>query len=316
MYQKLHPNEGLGGIKLFLNPKYKTSLELQADFHSEKGITPQSVYSESHLDTLGICIFLALAKKYSDGNTILILDDVVMSVDENHLDRFISLLHDEAINFGQIIITTHYRPWRDRYRNNRAPAGNVHFLELRGWTMANGIRVYNGKIILDELKRMINDHTYFHRENVASTSGRMLENILDFLTLKYSCRLQRKPKNDYQLSELLDAFSKTLLNVMKVEHYTQDEGGEKTLTTEVEIKPICEKLKEIKEIRNQVGAHFNFDGSLVSDSDILEFGKSTIELADLLIDPINGSLPDRNKSGSFWETKSDLIRLYPLIEPK
>src|SRR5690606_11671521 len=76
MYQLLHKDEGLGGIKLFLNPQYRTSLELQANFHTEEGITPQSVYSESHLDTLGICIFLALSKKYSKGDTILVLDDV------------------------------------------------------------------------------------------------------------------------------------------------------------------------------------------------------------------------------------------------
>src|SRR5690606_14693281 len=63
MYQLLHKDEGLGGIRLFLNPQFKQSLELQANFHTEEGITPQSVYSESHLDTLGICIFLALAKK-------------------------------------------------------------------------------------------------------------------------------------------------------------------------------------------------------------------------------------------------------------
>lgn len=127
---------------------------MQANFHTEEGITPQSVYSESHLDTLGICIFLALAKKYSTGDTILVLDDVVMSVDDKHLDRFIDLLHDEEKHFGQIIITTHYRPWRERYRNNRAPAGNVQFMELRNWTKENGIRVFNSKIILAELKQL------------------------------------------------------------------------------------------------------------------------------------------------------------------
>ena len=133
LYQKLHPNESLGGIALTLKQTTKNSLELSADFYTKSGITPQSVYSESHLDTLGICVFIALAKKYGAANSILILDDVVMSVDENHLDRFIGLLHDEADNFAHIIITTHYRPWKDRYRYNRAPSYKVHFVELRPW---------------------------------------------------------------------------------------------------------------------------------------------------------------------------------------
>nr|MBA3284761.1 hypothetical protein [Nitrosopumilus sp.] len=66
---------------------------------------------------------------------------------------------------------------------------------------------------------------------------------------------------------------------------------------------------------NQVGAHFNFDGSLVSDGDIEDFGKATVEFAELLICPDCGALPDRNKSGSYWETKTGSIKLFPLIEP-
>ena len=58
MYHSIHPDEGLGGIKLFLNPKFKTSLELQANFHTEEGITPQSVYSESTLIPLVFVYFL------------------------------------------------------------------------------------------------------------------------------------------------------------------------------------------------------------------------------------------------------------------
>lgn len=317
MYQKIHPSEGLGGIKLFLNPKFKTSLELHATFHSEVDITPQSVYSESHLDTLGICIFLALAKKYSDGNTILVLDDVVMSVDEKHLDRFIELLHDEADSFGQIIITTHYRPWRDRYRNNRAPAGKVHFLELRNWTKENGIRVFNSKLVLDELKQMLAEEENFHRENISGAAGRMLENILDYLTLKFSSRLPRKAKNDFQLHELLSGLSKELLKVFRVVHYTKDATGKYTIQEkDVSLDTIIEKLKQLKAIRNQVGAHFNFDGSLVGDDDVIEFGKTTVEFAELLICPETGSLPDKDTSGSCWETKTGSVKLYPLVDPK
>jgi len=316
MYQKIHPAEGLGGIKLFLNPNFKTSLEIQANFHSEQGITPQSVYSESHLDTLGICIFLALAKKYSDSTTVLILDDVVMSVDENHLDRFIALLHDEADNFAHIIVTTHYRPWKDRYKNNRAPASSVHFLELRTWSTQNGIRVFNGRIALDELRQMLTDESSFHRENIAAASGRILENLLDFVTLKFGCKVARKPKSDYQLSELLDGLSKDLLKNFKVEHLEKDVAGKYTsVTKQVDLKPVIDKLKALKAVRNQVGAHFNFDGSLVSDGDVEDFGNATVEFAELLICPECGALPDRNKSGSYWETKTGSIKLFPLMEP-
>jgi ABC-type Mn2+/Zn2+ transport system ATPase subunit/prefoldin subunit 5 len=317
MYQLLHKDEGLGGIRLFLNPQFKQSLELQANFHTEEGITPQSVYSESHLDTLGICIFLALAKKYSKGDTILVLDDVVMSVDQNHLDRFIDLLHTEAAHFSQIVITTHYGPWRDRYRNNRAPSGDMHFLELRKWSKENGIRVKNSKIALDELKEMLSDEDKFHRENISTASGRILENMLDYLTFLFSSKLPRKPKGDYQLHELLTGLSSQLVKLLKVEHLAKDEQGKYgDVVNTVELQPIIDKLKQLKAVRNQVGAHFNFDGSLVSDDDVTEFGNATVEFAELIVCPEAGSLPDRKPSGSYWETRTGSIRLYPLVDPK
>lgn len=316
MYNKIHPNEGLGGVKLFLNAKFQSSLSLTAKFHTETDIAPQSVYSESHLDTLGICIFIALAKKESNSDMVLVLDDVVMSVDEKHLDRIIGLIHDEASHFAHVIISTHYRPWRERYRNHRAPNTNVQFVELRGWTKERGITQAKPQLVLDEI-RVLLDPANFHRENLAGTTGRFLEALLDFLTFNYQCRLKRKPASDFTLSELLDAPSRQLLNLMKVHQMEKLPTGKYSdvMVKEVDLKPVIEKVKNLKAVRNQVGAHYTFDGALVSDSDIEDFAKATIELAELLVCPEDGNLPDRNKTGSYWETKSGSLRLYPLIEP-
>lgn len=318
MYQEIHPNEGLGNVKLFLNHTFQSSLNLSANFHTESDITPQSVYSESHLDTLGLCIFIALSKKESNKDVILILDDVVMSVDEKHLDRIISLIHTEAKNFAHVFISTHYRPWRERYRNNRAPNLNIQFLELRGWSMERGITIAKPQLVLEEIMYYLSSPEFFHRENLSGATGRFLEAILDFLTFNFQCRLKRKPGNDYTLSELLDCLSKDLLKTLKVQKMNILPDGKYCNTTfadEVYLKPVIDDIKNLKAIRNQVGAHFTFDGALVSDSDIEDFAKATVKLAELLVCPVNGTLPDRNKSGSYWETKSGSIRLFPLIEP-
>ncbi len=317
-YQEIHPNEGLGNVKLFLNHTYQSSLNLTANFHSESDITPQSVYSESHLDTLGLCIFIALAKKESNKDVILILDDVVMSVDERHLDRIISLIHTEAQHFAHVFISTHYRPWRERYRNNRAPNYNIQFIELRGWSMERGITIAKPQLVLEEIKFYLDSPENFHRENISGATGRFLEAILDFLTFNFQSRLKRKPGNDYTLSELLDCLSKDLLKVLKVQRMNMLPDGKycnTSFTDEVYLKPFIDNIKKLKAIRNQVGAHFTFDGALVSDNDIEDFAIATVQLTDLLVCPENGNLPDRNKSGSFWETKSGSIRLFPLIEP-
>lgn len=142
LYQALHPGEQLGDIRLFLKEKGKNSLELSARFHGHADLAPQSVYSESHLDTLALCIFFALAKRYDGADTILLLDDVLSACDEAHLDRFIDLLHQEAPHFAHVVVTTHYRPWRDRYRQQRAEPNEIHFVDLRPWSMADGIGCY------------------------------------------------------------------------------------------------------------------------------------------------------------------------------
>jgi len=318
MYQTIHPNEGLGNVKLFLNHNFQSSLNLTANFYTETNITPQSVYSESHLDTLGICIFIALAKRESNKDVILILDDVIMSVDEKHLDRIIDLIHIQAEYFVHVFISTHYRPWRERYRNNRAPNSNIQFVELRGWSRERGITLAKPQLILDEIKFYLAAPENFHRENLSGVTGRFLESLLDFLTYNFQCRLKRKAGNDFNLSELLNCLSKDLLKELKVQKMELLPTGKystEKFTEEIFLKTIVDSIKSLKAIRNQVGAHFTFDGALVGDSDIEDFAKATIKFAELLICPVDGNLPDRCKSGSYWETKSGSIRLYPLIEP-
>ena len=317
MYQLIHPNEGLGNVRLFLNHNFQGSLNLTANFLTAVDIPPSSVYSESHLDTLGICIFLALAKKESNKDMILVLDDVVMSVDEKHLDRIIELIHNEAKYFAHIFISTHYRPWRERYRNNRAPNSSIQFIELRGWTKERGITIAKPMLVLDEIKFLILPEN-FHRENLAGTTGRFLEALLDFLTFNFQSKLKRKPGNDFSLSELLDALSKDLLKLLKIQkmHLNKDNCYDKIRhNDEIYLKDTIDKIKLLKTVRNQVGAHFTFDGQLVSDYDVEELALLTIELGELLICPRDGNLPDRKNSGSYWETKSGSIRLFPLVEP-
>jgi recombinational DNA repair ATPase RecF len=93
-------------VGFYLNPKFIGSLGFTGHFQGKDDIQPQAYYSESHLDTLGVCIFLALAKKYVDENTIVILDDVITSIDQTHMTRFINMLHDETGNFNQLMLHT------------------------------------------------------------------------------------------------------------------------------------------------------------------------------------------------------------------
>lgn len=181
--------------------------------------------------------------------------------------------------------------------------------------MEKGMQKQNGRADVQELAKALDDE-YFDRQRIANLAGTTLENMLDFMTLRYLSRMPRKPGNDFTLSELLDGIStKKLIANLKIEHIGEDEAGNKIVTKEVLLKPLIDELKELKAVRNQVGAHYNFDGSLVSDQDVETFARLTLTLAELLVCPQKGDFPMRDKSGSYLETVSGAVRLYPLREP-
>lgn len=308
IYLKVHPDEGLGSVRFYLDPKKPGSLEFEGQFQ-DADVPPQAYYSESHLDTLGVCVFLALALYYNNPATIIILDDVITSVDQVHMQRFMQMLHDVVDNFNQLIITTHYRPWRDRYRFASGPSANIQLIELLHWSLPRGIRHSKTKLSVDELKEFLEDEKY-DRQIVASKAGILLESLLDHLALLFRCKLPRQPEPNFTLGDLAVSINKRLKKLLQIHRIISEEE-----ITEISIEPLIESIKELAWIRNQVGCHFNLSGMDVSDPDVKIFGKRTIALAETLICPKCGEIPGRNKSGSYWECKCKMTQLHPLQEP-
>jgi energy-coupling factor transporter ATP-binding protein EcfA2 len=310
LYIKLHPGEGIGKIRFFLKPNAIGSLEFDGQFFDTCELPPQAYYSESHLDTLGICVFLALTKRFKTENTIVILDDVVTSVDGPHLDRFMKLLHDEAKNFNQVIITTHYRPWRDRYRWAKGPTSNTQIIELGPWTLREGLQTGEFVTAIEELGKAIAEAT-FDRQVVTSKAGIILESILDFLTLKFRCRIPRNSRNEYTLGDLASGIDSKLGKELK-NRKSPISGGTKI---EKSLKALIDECTREQWIRNSVGCHFSSLGSEVTDNEIREFSQNVLALSDELICGECGTLPTRRPSGSYWECKCGKLELHPLIYP-
>ncbi len=310
LYQKIHPDEGIGGFRLYLKEKAKNSLEYDGDFQNEHNIPPQAYYSDAHLDTLGICMFLALTKHFDDDDTIVILDDVVTSVDEAHRERFLEMLHDEAENFCHMIVTTHYRPWRDIYRIGGGPEKKVHFIDLQLWTKETGIRHSKSRIMVEELKSLKDNITVENRQNIASKAGILLEGILDSLALRYKLKVPRVSPPKYELQELFNAMHKGKKYIKIIQ--TEDDGNK----SEIQIQSLVEDLEKIKWIRNQVGCHWNLDGSLISDTEVKEFAEKTIGLTEVICCQECGSLPFRNGKGeSYFKCHCGKKQMYPIQIP-
>jgi len=310
LYAKLHPTEGIGNIRFYLKPNVMGSLEIDGQFHATTELPPQAYYSESHLDTLGICVFLALSNRFKTDNTLLILDDVLTSVDSSHLDRFMTLLHDQALNFNQLIITTHYRPWRDRYRWAKGPAANTQVVELGPWTLQNGVQTGEFLTALEELKQALGERR-FDRQVIASKAGIVLESLLDFLTLKYRCKVPRNARNEHTLGDLAIGIDSKLGKELRTRRLLGS-GGDKA---DISLKPLIDASTAQPWIRNAVGCHFNILGSDATDKDVRGFCESVVALATELVCASCKMLPTRRPSGSYWECKCGNLELYPLIYP-
>ncbi len=137
LYEMVHPGEGLNKVNLELDPKKRASLEIEASFCGERA-APQAYFSESHLDTLGLCIFLALAAMDRVEETILVLDDVLANVDDRHMGRVLEMLCSEMKRFRHCVVATHHRDWKDRWRNSKGVQCQV--VELSDWSVDDGIR--------------------------------------------------------------------------------------------------------------------------------------------------------------------------------
>lgn len=308
LYQRVHPGENIGKIRFYLDPSFMGSLKFDGDFHSKSDVPPQAYYSESHLDTLGICVFLALAKYFKDEQPVVVLDDVLTSADSVHMDRLIQLLHDQADNFHQLIITTHYRPWFDRYRYpHSSTASKVQLIQLLHWSIPRGIQHSRTRLSVEDLQELLKKEP-LERQAVASKAGILLEGVLDHLTLLYGCNVPRKAVPNYTLIELMRALNSKLRNALKVRK-TNGTG-----TAETEIKPLIEVLENTAWIRNQVGCHFSISSD-ITDKEVKDFAEHTIALADAMVCHKCGEVSRRNKDGSSWDCKCRETKLYPLIIP-
>lgn len=310
LYGQLHPNEGLGDIKFQLDPHRRGSLNVASTFQSVTNVPPQAYYSEAHLDTLGICIFIALAEGYADQNTLLVLDDVLTSSDQAHVDRFIEIIHHVCGNLP-VLITTHYRPWRDRYRFAKGPTANVQLIELLRWSQACGVRHTKTKLEVDELKELLAKEP-LDRQAVASKAGILLEATLEYICALYQCRLPHKPGGSHTLGEYLAGIDSKLRKLLRGIAITGAVGQQ--VESEMAILPLLERIEAITWIRNVVGAHFNLAGMEASDVQVAALGTSTVELVEALVCLQCGDLPRKN-TGSFYSCGCNSRQLHPLTLP-
>ncbi|AMN46057.1 hypothetical protein ACG33_02810 [Steroidobacter denitrificans] len=312
LYEAVHLGEGLNKIGLAMDAAKRASLEISTEFCGQQDAPPQAYFSDSHLDTLGLCVFLALAEREVPEEKILVLDDVLGSVDEPHVDRIVEMLYEETSKFRHCLITTHYGPWRHKFRWGWLKSGQCQFLELVRWSFSSGISHSRSIPETERLRQLLGESSPDHQA-ICAKSGVILEAVLDFLTQLYECSVSRRAGATYTLGDLLPAVDSKLKKALRVEHRQEDPSGTVNYI-EKRLEPHLSELARIAQVRNVTGCHFNALSFALLDSDSIAFGKEVLTLIDALVDHDVG-WPRNDRSGSYWATTGETRRLHPLKKP-
>lgn len=119
-YSQLHPDEEVDQVRLVVVGE--EGVEFEYKFHGTPTYPPLKYLSESHLNSLGICLFLASAKLFNKVGRFLVLDDVLTSFDAGHRRRLLRLLRNQFADW-QVILLTHERVWFDIMKKELKSAG-------------------------------------------------------------------------------------------------------------------------------------------------------------------------------------------------
>ena len=139
LYKEMHGDDEIGFNATF-SPQ-DAGLDLSVDFYGRGYHPPHAMHSEGHQDSMGICLFLALSEHLNTGLIeLVILDDVVMSVDTGHRRAFCNVL-TKHFPKTQFIITTHDTTWANQLKSAGVVPGK-QMLKFSNWTVDKGPSIH------------------------------------------------------------------------------------------------------------------------------------------------------------------------------
>lgn len=145
-------------------------LDFKVDFYGRGTHHPRALHSEGHQDSMGLCLYMALNKKISEGKVkLVILDDVVMSIDSDHRRSVCKLLIEKFPDM-QFIITTHNRTWA-RQLSTDGVVKRKNLKEFKGWSIDSGPKYSENLEVWDEIRKKIEDN------EIASAAHQLREHL-------------------------------------------------------------------------------------------------------------------------------------------
>ena len=151
----------------------RASLTFEVDFMGRGTHPPHALHSEGHQDSMGICLFLALNEELAKGQLgLVVLDDVMMSVDTGHRKEVCRLIADQFPDC-QFVITTHDRTWAKQLKQEGVVAPS-QVIEFTGWTVEGGPNTHRQLDLWETIQAHLN------QDDVNAAAFRLRRGCEDF----------------------------------------------------------------------------------------------------------------------------------------
>ena len=171
LYRALHDHES-ENFGASLSPE-GASISFKVDFMGRGSHPPHALHSEGHQDSMGVCLFLALNEELADPSLdLIVLDDVVMSVDAGHRKEVCRLLKDQFPQC-QFVITTHDRTWAKQLKQERVVEPS-QVVEFTGWTVEGGPQTHQQMDLWAEIEELLD------RDDVSGSAFKLRRGSEDF----------------------------------------------------------------------------------------------------------------------------------------
>jgi energy-coupling factor transporter ATP-binding protein EcfA2 len=229
MWEELHPGSSIKEVRLHV-PDNDKAIDIHLTFHGKKQESPRLTLSEGFRNSLGLCIFLAMAKREGATDRPLVLDDVVISLDREHRGMVARVLEKHFAD-RQVILLTHDRDWFADLGKLLDRSRWIPYRLLPWEDPTMGIRWSHKTGDFDDARALLKD-----RPDSAGNDARKIMDIeLAMIAEKLQIRLPylRGERNDFRtFSEFISRITsagKTCLQKMESGTYVSDDGPLDTL---------------------------------------------------------------------------------------
>ncbi|AMV34670.1 recombination protein F [Pirellula sp. SH-Sr6A] len=203
--------DGVGKPVLRLQTDQDRAVTLEIEFRGE-AISPAYKYlSESQLNSFGLALFLATARRFNGNFRFLLLDDIVNSFDGYKRPQLIKLLKTEFDDF-QFLVLTHDDIWCEQL-----------FSSFPKWVRKRIFRydVNTGPMLQDgccELEKVEQDLDIDEPTRAGRSLGPILERDLQELCEAFEASVAYTRKNEHTLKPLLTRLIARVKDKLKPAH--------------------------------------------------------------------------------------------------